>query len=108
MQTNAFNKRDCSAKSDTIFGLDRDKLASLPSNVRGEIITVLSEADDALRSGDQKRQTKATENVRKLIDAMSGHHATVVTEKFFLESLHALSGDHAVVRKLARRAGAGS
>ena len=108
MQTSKFNKRDSSASPNTIFGLDRDKLAALPSNVRGEIIAVMSEADDALRSGDATRQAAATEKVRKLIDAMDGHHAEVVTEKFFLESLRPLRGDHAVVRRFAKRAGAGS
>ena len=108
MQASTFYKRAGDPKPNTIFGLDRDKLANLPSNVRGEIIAVMSEADDALRSGDAKRQAAATEKVRKLIDAMDGHYAKVVTEKFFLESLQPLHGDHAVVRRFAKRAGAGS
>lgn len=104
MQTTKFNKRD-GGKSNTILGLDADKLSRLPSHVRGAIVAVLSEADDALRSGDLKRQAAATEAVRKLIGAMDDHHAAVVTEKFFLESLRPVRGDHAVVRKFAERAG---
>ncbi len=104
MQMVTFNKRD-GGKPNTILGLDADKLARLPSNVRGAIVAALSEADEALRSGDQNRQREATEAVRKLIGAMDDHHAAVVTEKFFLESLRPVRGDHAVVRKFAERAG---
>ena len=81
------------------------KLARLPSNVRGEVIAALVEADEAKRSGDQKREAAATEKVRKAIGALEDHNAERVVEKFFLESLSPLQGDHGVIRKFARRAG---
>lgn len=91
--------------SETILGVSKAKLASLPSNVRGEVIAALTEADDARRSGDPRREAAATEKVRKALGALEEHHADLIVEKFFLESLRPLSGDHAVMRKFARRAG---
>lgn len=89
----------------TIFGVSKAKLAALPSNVRGEVLAALVKADDARRSGDAKREAAATEDVRKALGALEQHHARVIVEKFFLESLRPLQGDHAVVRKFAARAG---
>ena len=90
---------------DTFLGVSKAKLAALPSNVRGEVIAALVEADEARRSGDPKREAAATEAVKKAVGALEGHHADCVVEKFFLESLRPLQGDHSVIRKFARRAG---
>src|ERR1700748_1371410 len=104
MQSSNFNKH-AATDGDTIFGVSKAKLTSLPSNVRGEVLAALAEADDAKRSGDAKREAAATEKVQKAVGVLEDHHAECVTEKFFLESRHVLSGDHAVIRKFARRAG---
>jgi hypothetical protein len=103
MQFSNFNKRHES--DDTFFGVSKAKLAALPSNVRGEVIAALVEADDAKRSGDPKREAAATEKVRKAIGAIEDHNAERVVETFFLESLRPLQGDHTVIQKFARRAG---
>ena len=105
MQSNSFNKRAAPGDGDTIFSVSKAKLARLPSNVRDEVIAALVEAEDAKRSGDPKREAAATEKVNKALGVLEDHHAECVTEKFFLESRHVLSGDHAVIRKFARRAG---
>ena len=103
MQSNSFNKRHDSGE--TLFGVSKAKLAALPSNVRGEVVAALIEADDARRSGEKKREAAATEKVSKALGALQDHHAECVVEKFFLESLRPLQGDHAVIGKFARRAG---
>ena len=92
---------------DTFLGVSKAKLLSLPSNVRGEVISALVEADEARRSGDPKREAAATEAVKKAVGVLEDHHADCVVEKFFLESLRPLQGDHSVIRKFARRAGVG-
>jgi len=104
MQSSTFTKR-ATPDGGTIFGVSKAKLASLPSDVRGEVIAALAEADDAKRSGDAKREAAATEKVQKAVGALQGHHAERITEKFFLESLRPQRGDHAAIRKFARRAG---
>lgn len=103
MQSSDLNKRHNAA--DTILGISKAKLLSLPSNVRSEVIAALVEADDAKRSGDPKREAAATEAVKKAVGALEAHHAECVVEKFFLESLTPVQGDHGVIRKFARRAG---
>lgn len=108
MQSNSFNKRHAPSDQGTIFGVSKAKLASLPSNVRGEVIAVLVEADDAKRSGDPKLEAAAAAKVKKVLGTLDDHHTDVVTEKFFLESLKPLHGDHSVIRKFAKRAGVGS
>ncbi|MEI9964127.1 MAG: hypothetical protein WDM92_04905 [Caulobacteraceae bacterium] len=91
---------------DMIFGVSKAKLAALPSNVRGEVLAALVKADEARRSGDVRLEAAATEEVRKALGALEDHHAKIVVEKFFLESLRPMNGDHAVIRKFAQRAGA--
>jgi TRAP-type C4-dicarboxylate transport system substrate-binding protein len=103
MQSSNFNKRH--GDDDTFLGVSKAKLLGLPSNVRGEVIAALVEADEAKRSGDQKREAAATEKVRKAVGALEDHGAERIVEKFFLESLRPLHGDHSVIRKFARRAG---
>jgi hypothetical protein len=102
MQSRSIKQR---ADGDTILGVSKAKLAGLPSNVRGEVIAALVEADDARRSGEPRREATATEKVRKALGAIEQHNADQIVEKFFLESLRPLNGDHAVMRKFARRAG---
>ena len=104
MQSGNFNNRH-SDDGGTIFGVSKAKLARLPSNVRGEIVAALVEADEAKRSGDARREAAATEKVRKALGALEDHHAECIVEKFFSESLRPLRGDHQVIRKFAQRAG---
>lgn len=101
MRSNTPDRRD----DDTFLGVSKARLSALPSNVRGEVVAALTEADDARRSGDAKREAAATEKVKKALGALDDHSAGRVVEKFFLESLRPLSGDHAVMRRFARRAG---
>ncbi len=90
---------------ETILGVSKTQLAALPSHVRGEVIAALVKADEARRSGDPERETWAAEEVRKARGALQDHHAKLIVEKFFLESLRPLHGNHDVMRKFARRAG---
>lgn len=102
MRSNTPDRRDGDG---TFLGVSKARLSALPSNVRGEVVAALTEADDARRSGDARREAAATERVKKALGALDDHRAGQVAEKFFLESLRPLSGDHAVMRKFARRAG---
>lgn len=104
MQTKP-NKGQRADEGDTFLGVSKARLSALPSNVRGEVVAALTEADDARRSGDARREAAATERVRKALGALDEHHAGLIAEKFFLESLRPLSGDHDVMRKFAKRAG---
>src|SRR3954463_15978902 len=103
MQSSDFNKRH--QGDDTFLGVSKAKLLSLPSHVRGEVIGALVEADEARRSGDPKREAEATEKVLKAVGVLEDHNAECVVEKFFLDSLRPLQGDHGVIRKFAGRAG---
>ena len=103
MQSDDLNKRR--AGDETFLGVRKAKLENLPSDVRGVVIAALIEADEAARSGDPKREAEATEKVRKAVGAVEDHNAGQIVEKFFLESLKPVHGDHKVIRKFARRAG---
>lgn len=105
MQRCSFSKRSNGGDTNTVFGVDKSKLDTLPPRLRSALLAALAEAEDALASGDQKRQKDATTNIVRLVGDLQDYHAELITEKFFVESLKPLRGDHAVIEKFARRAG---
>lgn len=48
------------------FGVDAAALADLPNDLRRRVLEALSEADTAMRSGDEDRMTNATTRVNQL------------------------------------------
>jgi hypothetical protein len=62
------------------FGVDAAALADLPNDLRRRVLEALSEADTAMRSGDEDRMTNATTRVNQLHaevqDWRAGHTVT--------------------------------
>ncbi len=85
--------------------IDADAIARLWHRFRGELIAALTDAENALASGDEVQQRAATARVTKLLGAIDAQRSGAVTEKAFMDFMRPVRGDHAVMRKFATRAG---
>ncbi len=101
MQISTFNKRHGAGSGRSILGIDADAIARLPHRFRGEMIAALTEAEDALASGDETLQCAATARFKKLLGAIDARRSEVITEKAFMDFMRPVRGDHAVMKKFA-------
>jgi len=88
-----------------ILGIDADAIARLPHQFRGDLIAALTDAESALAYGDETQQRATTARVTKLLGAIDARRSEAITEKAIMDFMRPVRGDHAVMKKLAARAG---
>jgi hypothetical protein len=104
MQISTFNKRHGAGSGVGILGIDADAIARLPHPFRAELIAALTEAEDALASGDEALQRAATVKLTKLLGSIDARRSEAITEKAFMDFMRPVRGDHAVMKKFAAHA----
>ncbi len=105
MQISTFNKRHDAGSGGSILGVDTHMIARLPHQFRGELITALTDAGDAIASGDDALQRAATARLTKVLGTIDARRSEATTEKAFRDFMRPVRGDHAVMKKFAAHAG---
>lgn len=87
----------------TTFGMNLEFLADLPQDLRRRIIDALTEADEAMKSGDDGRITEVTRLVTDLHRQVQEFRADQAARKAFAAPPAARG--HDAIRYFAKRAG---